>query len=111
MYFVINGIEWSLVFVPSFSEYLQRSDGSYTIGMTDSNTNTVYICNKLHGDKLRHVICHEITHAICFSYDIYMPIELEEKLCNFVADYGEEIIYLVEDIIKNISQLEKYAPG
>lgn len=111
MYFFINGIQWRIVFVPAFSEYLQRADKSYTIGMTDANTNTVYICNKLHGDKLRHVICHETTHAICFSYDIYMPIELEEKLCNFVADYGEEIIYLVEDIIRNIGQLKKYAPG
>lgn len=97
--FTINGITWEIYRVPAFSKYLQRSDGSYTIGMTDGNTNTIYICDKLNGSKLRHVVCHEVVHSFCFSYDISFPIEFEERLCNFVADYGEEIIWLVDDLL------------
>lgn len=97
--FFINGIQWSIRYVPAFSEYLQRSDGSFTIGMTDGVTNEIFICDKLHGNKLKHVVCHEVVHAFCFSYGVSFPIEFEERLCNFVADYGEEIIWLVDDLL------------
>ena len=97
--FFINGIQWRIRYVPAFSEYLQRSDGSFTIGMTDGVTNEIFICDKLHGEKLRHVVCHETVHAFCFSYGVSFPIEFEERLCNFVADYGEEILALVDDLL------------
>ncbi len=97
--FTINGITWKIYKVPAFSEYLQRSDGSFTIGMTDGRTNEIFICDKLHGEKLKHVVCHETVHAFCFSYDVIFPIEFEERLCNFVADYGEDIIWLVDDLL------------
>lgn len=102
MYFIINGIQWRIVFVPAFSEYLQRADKSYTIGMTDANTNTVYICNKLHGDKLRHVICHELVHCFMFSHSIYIPIEQEEFIASWVADYGEKLIIILDNIMSSI---------
>ena len=97
--FTINGIDWEIIYVNPFSDDLRRSDGSITIGMTDWNTKTIYLCNKLHGYKLEHVLCHELCHAVCFSWDIRMDINLEEELCNFMANHGKEIIYLLDDLL------------
>lgn len=47
--FTINGITWDLAFVLSNSDYLMRSDGSVTIGMTDWNDRTVYLNKSLRG--------------------------------------------------------------
>ena len=97
--FTINGMQWSVRFVPLYSEDLMRSDGSYTFGMCDGNTNTIYIAKSLNSDFTERILCHELTHAICFSWDISIPIETEEWLCNFMADHGKEIIYLLDDLI------------
>lgn len=98
----INGILWHIVYVPRNSGKLTRSDGSRTIGMTDGNTNTIYILNVLDGVLLENVLCHEITHAFCFSYNITMPIEEEERLCNFMRDYGREIIGVLDGVLQQI---------
>lgn len=54
------------------------------------------------GSMLDRVLCHELTHAVCMTYNLYMPIETEEKLCNFMSDHGKEIIYLLDDLLENI---------
>ena len=45
------------------------------------------------------VLIHEVCHAICMSYDIYLPIETEEILCDFVATYGDEIFDIVDMVL------------
>ena len=75
--FIINGIEWEIVFTSSYSTDLMRSDGSITVGMSDYNTKCVYLSNALKGAFLRKVLAHELVHCFCFSYDISMPIEQE----------------------------------
>ena len=100
--FVINKTKWHLKFVPVGSHQLTRSDGTLTIGMTDANTHFIYLSDKLYGDLLEHVLCHELCHCVCFSYNISLPIETEEWLCNFMADYGKEIIYLLDDLLQNL---------
>ena len=97
--FIINGIAWNILYVPPFSHHLKRSDGSYTLGVTDWNDKCVYIADNLYGDKLEHVLCHELCHTVCFSHNIHISIELEEWLCNFMADHGKEIIYILDDIL------------
>ena len=97
--FIINDIVWQIEYVPPNSRHLMRSDGVYTLGVTDWNDRMVYINNRLTGDKLEHVICHELCHCVCFSYEIHMSIELEEWLCNFMADHGKEIIYILDEIL------------
>ena len=97
--FTINGITWDLAFVPSNSPYLMRSDGSVTVGMTDWNNRTVYLNKSLKGAFMERVLCHELCHCICFSYDIKLPIETEEWLCDFMSLYGKEIIYLLDDLL------------
>lgn len=100
--FVINNIEWDIVFVQPTSPYLMRSDGSVTCGVTDWNEKCVYLSNVLHGDFLERVLCHELTHCVCFAWGISIPIETEEWLCTFMSEHGKEIIYLLDDLMKNI---------
>lgn len=100
--FRINGITWKLKLVQPNSDYLRRSDGSITLGMTDGNTNTVYINKRLNDYMFNKVLCHELVHCICFSYEIYIDIQTEELIADFVATYGFEIIGLVEQIVYNM---------
>ena len=102
--FNINRIEWSVRFVPLYSEDLMRSDGSYTFGMCDGNTNTISIANGLDEEFTERILCHELTHAVCFSYEIFMPIDLEEKLCNFMSNHGREIIDLLDYLLSILNQ-------
>ncbi len=103
--FTINGITWNIKFVEPYSNYLRRSDGSLTCGVTDYPMRTVFLSELLKGAFLRKVTAHELTHCFCFSYDIVLDIEEEERMADFIATYGEELIYLLDDVMRNI----KYA--
>jgi hypothetical protein len=103
--FIINSITWNIKFVEPYSDYLRRSDGSLTVGVTDFPKRTVYLSELLKGAFLRKVMAHELTHCFCFSYDIVLGIDEEERMADFIATYGEELIYLLDNIISNI----KYA--
>ena len=90
--FNINGVQWYVKFVSVDSPQLYRDDGSVTIGMCDNNTKTIYINETLRGKKLKKVLCHELTHAAMFSYEVYLTYEQEEIVADIIATYGEEII-------------------
>lgn len=100
--FKINGLFWRIKYVPWYSNKLMRSDGSRTVGMTDGNTNTVYLADNLDADFLEDVLCHELCHCVCFSYNINIPIDEEERLCNFMKDHGREVIYLLDDLLQKM---------
>ena len=38
-------------------------------------------------------------NTICMSYDVYLPIEQEEILCDFVATYGDEVFDIVDMVL------------
>ena len=100
--FCINGIEWNIVFVNANSSNLMRSNGTITVGMTDNNTKSIYLSNKLKGLFLRRVMAHELCHAFCFSYDVYMPIDEEERLAEWISLYGSDLVYLLDDLMATI---------
>ena len=108
MYFTINGVKWGIQFVTGADYRLMRSDGSMTLGVTDANDSMIYLSSALRGDLLEHVLCHELCHAVCFSWNIYMPIDQEEQLCNFMADHGKEIVFLLDDLLRNMTN-KKFA--
>lgn len=99
MIFNINGTIWHIQYKNSNSSKLRRSDNTISLGVTDRNTHTIYLSDKLQGFMLRKVLIHEICHAVCMSYDIYLPIEQEEILCDFVATYGDEIFDIVDMVL------------
>ncbi len=98
MRFEMNGIEWTVCKVPANSVELRRSNGTFTVGMCDGNRCIIFLCNKLHGDFLRKVFIHEVCHSAVFSYNIHIPVDEEEFLCDFVASHGDEIFSVVDNI-------------
>ena len=79
MIFSINGTMWQVQYKNSNSGELKRSDNVSVLGVTDRNTHTIYLSNALRGFMQRKVLIHEVCHAICMSYDVYLPIE--QKYC------------------------------
>ena len=92
MEIVVNNIRWKIIFVNPYNSNLITNNGVYTLGMTDNNLKCVFINNTLKGNKLYNVLCHELCHVYIFSYDIYMDVEDEEHLAQFISDYGKFII-------------------
>ena len=102
--FIINGIEWNIVFTSPYSDSLMRSDGSITVGMTDWNTKCVYLSKSLKGAFLRRVLAHELCHCFCFSYNISMPIEEEEFMADWISLYGTDLVYLLDDLMQTMKK-------
>lgn len=100
--FTINGYNWDIVFVIPSNPNLRRSDGSATVGMTDWNSKCVYVSDMLQSAFLRKVIAHELCHCFCFSYNVVMPIDEEERLADWISLYGTELVYLLDDIMTNV---------
>ena len=97
--FEINGIEWRIEIVSSSDYHLMRSDGVYSLGVTDGNTSTIYLSNRLRGAILRRVLAHELCHCFCMSYGIHMPIDQEEYLADWISLYGAELVHLLDNLM------------
>ena len=102
--FEINGIQWKIEWVSAYSTDLMRSNGSYTVGVTDWNKRTVYLAKGLKGAFMRKVLAHELVHCFCFSYSIYIPIEQEEFMADWVSTYGDELIYVLDNLMQTIKK-------
>lgn len=61
----------------------------------------IFSDDRLSDTMFDRVLSHELTHAVCMTYGISLPIETEERLCNFISDHAREIISLT-DLIENI---------
>lgn len=94
----INGEQWRLVFTSANHPMLMRSDGTYTIGACNDSLKTIYICENLNPELTKKVLCHELTHAAMFSYNIELTLEQEELLADLIATYGQEIISITNGI-------------
>ena len=105
MVFTINEENWILQFVRPNSEKLRRSDGVYTLGVTDNNAKTVSIARGMSDYMTNKVLCHELVHVYSFEYDCNIDIQTEEIVANFMSLYGRDIIYLADNIMSNV--LEK----
>ena len=103
--FLINNIYWKLAFVPADFPLLQRITGDYAIGACDNLTRTIYICETLQGKLLKKVLCHQITHAAMFSYNVDLSVEQEEIIADLISTYGEEIIYITNKIFIKLQTL------
>jgi hypothetical protein len=103
--FKINNKTWEIVKISRQNSMLMRSDGSRTVGMTDRNTQTIYIADDLRGGFLDKVLCHELCHAFCLSYNIYMDIETEEIVADFLATYGREVFKIADRLLLEIMEV------
>jgi hypothetical protein len=98
----INGEEWRIALVSPFDPVLRRSDKSYTIGVCDDILKTIFINKELNQEYVEKVLCHELTHAAMFSYNIDLTLEQEEILADLIATYGQEIVHITNLVFKRI---------
>ena len=68
----INGEEWRILLVSPTHPSLKRSNGSYTIGSCDDSLKTIFLNDTLEMEYMKKVLCHEIVHAVMFSYNVYL---------------------------------------
>lgn len=97
--FFINGNLWKVRFVFPNSRYLVDRTDELRVATTDPNIDTIFLSMELHGELLRKVLIHEITHVILWEYQIIQRIHkyckpmyriaMEEEICNVLAEYGE----------------------
>lgn len=90
--FIINGEQWRVLFVEPRHPALLKPNGNFAIGACDDFSKTIFLNYNLSGQELKRVLCHEITHAIMFSFDIKMPLQQEELFAELMAAFGEEIV-------------------
>lgn len=103
--FLINGIYWKLAFVSPDFPLLMRWSGDFTIGACDNLTRTIYINETLSGSLLKKVLCHQITHAAMFSYNVDLSIEQEQLVADLISTYGDEIVYITNKIFSKLTYL------
>lgn len=98
----INGEHWKAALVSPHHPQLMRSDGSTSLGACDDNTKTIYIDETVNDHYLRKVLCHELTHAAMFSYDVDLSYEQEEIVADIIATYGAEIVEMTNVIFNRL---------
>lgn len=102
---VINGDVWRPQVVDPGDPRLRDRTGSARIATTDPSTRRVYLSRELRGAFLDRVLLHEAAHCAMISYGLLdelhriVPeeswIDVEEWACNFLANYGREVVQAV----------------
>ena len=107
--FYMNGLHWRIRFVNPNSDILIDRTLSKTVAVTDPETMTIYLSNKLCGGFLTRVVLHELSHAMMYSYH-YLDeihryckkrywIEMEELIANLIANQAKEIFQRAYDVV------------
>lgn len=103
----INGEQWRVLLVSPIHPKLFRSDSSLALGVCDDLDKTIYINETVDDEQLKKILCHELTHAAMFSYDVELSLEQEEILADLIATYGQEIVYMTNLIFKRLIEKRK----
>lgn len=108
--FCINDIHWKVYYVSNNSYFLIDRTGKRCIATTDVKRKIIFVDCSLIGDELRKVLLHELTHAAMDSYGLIQDIHkmvprknwifVEEWICNFIYNYGVEIMDNVNKVSK-----------
>lgn len=99
---IINGIDWRILLVSSNHPQLIKNNGTFALGVCNNLNKTIYINENLPPQKFKKVLCHEITHAAMFSYNVSISNDQEELLADLLATYGEEIILITNKIFARL---------
>lgn len=99
--FFMNGERWQIRFVSANDPSLVDRTDRLTVGTTDPETHVVALSKELTGDRLMTVFLHELGHCALYSFGLLDEIhqmtrprywiEMEEFICNFLADFGFRI--------------------
>lgn len=107
--FTMNGYFWKVRFVTNNDPMLVDRTNNLRVATTDPSTQTVYLSERLRGDYLLTVFLHELGHCALYSFDLLDDIhrmvrpeywiEMEEFICNFLADYGMRIFKIAYRVL------------
>lgn len=100
--FVINGIIWKVELVPPSHPMLFTNQRGYTLGCCNNTIQTIYISQGLGWQKFKKVLCHEITHAAMFSYQVKLTYDQEELIADILSTYGDEVITVTNKVFSKI---------
>lgn len=99
--FYMNGYLWKFRFISPNDERLVDRTETLRVATTDPEDLCVYLSSELHGDFLMTVVIHELSHCALYSFHLIDTIhkytkrehwiDMEEFICNFLADYGLQI--------------------
>ena len=92
-----------MVFVSPSHPQLQRSDGSYALGVCDNDVKIIYLNSMLEPSMVEKVLTHEITHAAMFSYNVNLSWKQEEIVAMLMDTYGHEIINLTNHFFQKFN--------
>ena len=106
--FTVNNEAWRVLFVPAHDRALLKPTGEFAIGACDDYSKSIFINNSLYGDFLKKVLCHEITHAAMFSYNIPLSLRQEELLAELISTFGEEIVDITDIIFNYLKRKGSY---
>lgn len=105
----MNGYLWHVRYVDSDNPMLIDRTGEARVATTDPSACEIYMLKTLQGDFLQRVLCHELGHAAMISYNMLNEIhrmvrprywiEMEEWICNFLADYGLNIFKIAYSVL------------
>ena len=100
-HFTMNGYLWKVRFVKPGDKNLVDRTNTLTIATTEPSSKTIYLSTGLSGDFLMTVFIHELGHCALWSFGfldyihrmVYPDkwIEMEEFICNFLADFGMKV--------------------
>ena len=106
--FYMNGDLWHVKIVSPYSPKLVDRTGDLKVATTDPVSMTVYLSSQLTGDFFNTVLVHELGHCAMISFNLidYIHshvapeywIDVEEFMCNFIADYGLKIFRTAYDL-------------
>lgn len=102
--FSINHEDWSVALVYPDDPALLMPNGRYALGACNDITKTIYINHTLYGEDFERVLCHELTHAAMFAYDVTLDHDEEELLAEVIATFGEEIVDITDILFDKITR-------
>lgn len=99
----INGLEWTVFFVPREHNKLEMDD-MQCMGITYFSDLQIYFDKTLSAELMRQTVIHELVHAFLFSYGIHIECDnnkdTEEAVCDFCGAYFDKLGKLSNKIIK-----------
>ena len=100
--FIINDIQWHVIQVPPTHPMLMTSFGDFTLGCCNNSNQIIFIAQGLGWEKFKKVLCHEITHAAMFSYNVELTYDQEELIADILSTYGDEVITVTNRVFNKI---------
>lgn len=104
---IINGLVWQVRIVPPTYPELFLPSGNFTLGCCNNSLLTIFIADGLDEVKFRKVLCHEITHAAMYSYQVNLTLDQEELLADIFSTYGDEIVMVTNKVFRKIKNRDR----